>query len=203
VAAYVINNAPAAGICGADMRQEYLVMLGKMCWRPAELQRELIADRIGLIGKGLVRSARRDDELAKERMRLKETETRALTQKFLTNLEGWTKDQAKMSETLDMLYREFKDEDTLGIIVRLKDDEPLNRWMAIQVAQRRWEKVEHFLVELLDDPVPMVRQAAHQALVKLSRGADHGPFAASPTPTQIRTAQKQWRAYVEMQDRGP
>lgn len=75
------------------------------------------------------------------------------------------------------------------------------RWMAILVTQRRWEKLENFLVELLAGPTPPVRVTAHQALVKLSRGNDFGPSGVNPSAADIRAAQKLWRAYLELQDR--
>ncbi|MFO0970041.1 MAG: HEAT repeat domain-containing protein [Gemmataceae bacterium] len=138
----------------------------------------------------------RSDPLAAARLKQSESMKRLLRRQ----LEQWLEEQKKAAGTLDALYRRLEKEDATDLIVRLKDEEPLNRWMAIQMAMRRWDKVDNFLVEMLDDPAPLVRQAAHQALVQFARGADHGPFGASPTKEQTRAAQKSWRAYLETQD---
>lgn len=132
-----------------------------------------------------------------QRMLLKEAEVRTIMQQFAKHQMELA---AKSERELAVLVREFQKEDTVGILCRLKDEEPLNRWMAIQITQYRWEPLENFLVEALEDPVPMVRGAARQALVKLSRGNDFGPIAANPSRDQIHTAQKHWRSYLAMQD---
>ncbi|MFO0970043.1 MAG: HEAT repeat domain-containing protein [Gemmataceae bacterium] len=206
VVAYVAGNLQTPrGCTNNELGQEYGDLLMRMIWAPAGTERELVNDALGdkgaLFAKREFAVASKVSALKSARSRLKDAETQALIQKFVKDqLEVWSKEQAKLEETLNVLYHEFKYEDTLGIVVRLKDEEPLNRWMAIQMAMRRWDKVENFLVEMLDDPVPMVRQAAHQALVQFARGADHGPFGGTPTRDQVRVAQKSWRAYMETQD---
>jgi hypothetical protein len=52
------------------------------------------------------------------------------------------------------------------------------------------------IINALADPQAEVRDAAHQALVKLGAGkTDFGPEGAEPTMSQIAAAQVLWREW--------
>jgi hypothetical protein len=207
VVAYVIKNlggGPGEPLtCLHGERERYVKLLLRMQWDPAGIERENIQRKFGIkLADPREIFMPKLEVLKKQRLVLQQAEMQVALQSFMkTQFEPWVREQSKQAAALESLYREFKNEDTLDIVCRLKDDAPVNRWLAVQIAQERWEKVDSFLVELLEDPMPLVRQAAHEALVKLSRGNDFGPFAANPTSSQIRAAQKHWRSYLETQER--
>jgi len=137
-----------------------------------------------------------------KRKYLKQAETNIITQYFLKGQKQTLGNgESQQSKILDSLYREARSDGTIDLMVRMTDEEAMTRWISIEVAQRRWDKTESTLITLLEDPVPLVRQAAHQALVKLSRGNDFGPAGVNPNRDVVRAAQKQWRGWLELQDR--
>ena len=56
------------------------------------------------------------------------------------------------------------------------------------------------LIDLLGDENAGVREAAHAALVKLSKGTDHGP-AKNATTEERDEAVKKWRAWWDKQEK--
>jgi hypothetical protein len=90
------------------------------------------------------------------------------------HFEALAREQVKNQEMLQRTLRELSKEDTEGIAERLGDEQPVLRWLAILVAQRKRLHVERELIDLLKDRTPQVREAARQALVRLSRGNDFG-----------------------------
>ncbi len=111
------------------------------------------------------------------------------------------KDQtdAAVNKMLAKLIRELAPEGPAAMARRMKDGDPWVRWVAIQVAAKQWMPLEQELIDLLEDPCPPVRAAARQALVRLSRGNDFGPFAAEATPAQRAQAQLQWQHWLDLQ----
>jgi ribosomal protein L11 methylase PrmA len=107
--------------------------------------------------------------------------------------------QQKWNELLEQKLREMLGEDEAVIARKLRDEQPLTRWVAAQLAGRQRLHLEKELIELLTDPAPPVRQAARAALVRLSRGNDFGPL---PTATATQTAQsvRAWRQWHSLQD---
>lgn len=77
---------------------------------------------------------------------------------------------------------------------RLKSDNPEVRRATARAAAARTPPMGAELINLLADENEDVRTAAHEGLLKISRGKDFGP-EASATPEQIREAQTQWRAW--------
>lgn len=82
----------------------------------------------------------------------------------------------------------------LQAIVAHKD--PLVRLLVISAISRRRVHLEKELIERLDDPVRIVREAAHRALIRLGRGTDFGPVPKASRKGIARSIEKwgHWHA---------
>jgi hypothetical protein len=135
-----------------------------------------------------------------EQMKLKEyqlqmTEYQALLKK---QFEQFVAEQAKKNEMVPGLLRELMQEEPTTVAERLNDTDPFLRWVAIHAAAKKWMPVEKELIELLTDPYPGIREAAHQALVRLSRCNDFGPLPTA-TEAQATEAKTRWQHWLEVQ----
>ncbi len=74
------------------------------------------------------------------------------------------------------------------------------RWLAIQVIGKKRYHRETDLIDMLADAHPLVRQAANQALVRLSRGNDFGPPSPLAGEQQWQNARRIWRDWLNLQD---
>jgi hypothetical protein len=108
------------------------------------------------------------------------------------------KTQKMFSKTQDV-FQQMWNKPNPFIVEKLKDADPLVRWVAVNIISRKRIPAEKELIELLSDPVAEVREAAHQALVRLSRGTDFGPRLMD-SPAKIQQASKRWTAWLEMQE---
>jgi hypothetical protein len=126
---------------------------------------------------------------------LQEAEFRAYMQK---QFEEMVKEQAKQNELIHKLLRQLVKEDDVVVVNKLIDPEPMQRWIAVLVSDRKRLQVEDKLIDLLDDPHPAVREAAHHALVRLGRSTDFGPPAKAKAK-DIAAAQKSWREWHQLQ----
>jgi hypothetical protein len=79
---------------------------------------------------------------------------------------------------------------------RTRDDRAEVRAAAARVIASKNLKLGGELIDLLGDDNAGVREAAHTALVKLSKGTDHGP-AKNATAEERDEAIKKWRAWWE------
>jgi hypothetical protein len=104
----------------------------------------------------------------------------------------------KQNQVLQGRLRTLAREDSSIVVEKLQDADPWVRWAAIQVASRKWLPVEKRLIELLADPCSPVSDAAHKALIRLSRGNDFGP-PAKATAVQVAQAQEQWQDWLDLQ----
>ena len=93
----------------------------------------------------------------------------------------------------DLLDRQLLRETPARVKEKLKDDRAEVRAAAARAAKGKALRVEAELIDLLGDEAEAVRQAAREALVKLSRGADHGP-APGAGPKERAEAMAKWRA---------
>src|SRR5438270_9683527 len=80
----------------------------------------------------------------------------------------------KQAEKIDGLLRALAKEDGSVVLNQLSDPEPLNRWLAVLVIAKKRMPAEEYLIDLLADKHPAVRQAAHQALARIGRSTDFG-----------------------------
>jgi hypothetical protein len=115
-----------------------------------------------------------------------------------TQFEQFARDQVRMREMLPGLVRTLSSEEAREVAKKFQDTDPFSRWVAIQVAAKKWMPLEKELIGLLDDPYPGIRDAAHQALIRLSRGNDFGP-QANATASQIENAQNHWQRWLALQ----
>ncbi len=83
---------------------------------------------------------------------------------------------------------------------RTKDDRAEVRASAARVIGGKSLKLGDELIDLLGDENAAVREAAHAALVKLSKGTDLGP-AKDATADERAAAVKKWRAWWERQEK--
>ena len=106
------------------------------------------------------------------------------------------------------IVKEMEKYDFPELTSKMRDPNPLIRWLAIQSASQRRLHCEDELIQRLKDPVPAVRAAAHDALVRITRGADFGPtYVVGPTVAATMRAQEeavaQWRQWLKSQDDTP
>jgi oligoendopeptidase F len=83
---------------------------------------------------------------------------------------------------------------------KLGDDRAEVRAAAAKVVAAKGLRLGSELIELLSDADERVREAAHQALVKLNRGTDYGPSARA-TDEERAAAIKKWRDWWAKQNK--
>jgi hypothetical protein len=82
---------------------------------------------------------------------------------------------------------------------KFTDDRAEVRAAAARVAASKGLHLESQLIDLLKDEEKVVRQAAHDALVKLNKGIDYGPKAGA-SPEERKEAEQKWRAWLTKQN---
>src|SRR5262249_44102159 len=85
------------------------------------------------------------------------------------------------------------------LLAKMRDRNPLVRWFAADILSRKQLHVEKELIGLLKDPLPEVREAAHQALVRIARGTDFGPNPLD-VAAKLDQAVERWTNWLAMQD---
>jgi len=143
-----------------------------------------------------VRMARAQIEL--ERQQVEAMQKAAQDAEYKAFMLRQLEQMAKQAEMIDGLLRELAKEDNVVIANKLLDPEPTTRWLAVQIAGKKRLPLEHNLINLLADRHPLVRQAAHDALFRLSRGTNFGPDAKG-TAKQIASSQRAWREWLAIQ----
>lgn len=114
-------------------------------------------------------------------------------------LEWFWRDQTQKQQLLEKLVREQWQETQEELRLRLVDEQPLMRLIAVQVIAQRRLPLAVDLIDLLTDPSVEVREAARQALARLSRGCDFGPTPQA-TAAQCHQATAAWRRWLALQD---
>jgi HEAT repeat protein len=101
------------------------------------------------------------------------------------------------------MLRERLSRMTEGTLKQYLDDEDaeIRRAAALGVASRDFKAQSPRLIDLLLDPEPVVRRAAHAALKELSR-KDFGP-GLNPTENELNEAISQWQAWWSENKRQP
>lgn len=110
----------------------------------------------------------------------------------------WAHIQAPKQRELKMELQDILQADPQALKAHLLDKNVLQRMTAMQAIHNRRIHLEPELIGCLSDPQPIVRQAARQALVRLSRGADFGP-KPNAGPTARHKAVARWKAWLAMQ----
>ncbi len=107
---------------------------------------------------------------------------------------SYEKDVQKLARTL--LDRQLARAGPVVIKDKLKDDRAEVRASAARLAVGRQLRVENELIDLLADDELVVRDAAHQALVRVARGTDYGP-EADASKSERDEAVKKWRTWLD------
>jgi hypothetical protein len=157
-----------------------------MLWNPEEAQNQSIALRLKRFASGMQsmeRAFRQGFQAQQRRLAL------ALNAKL---------NQDAVREYAKVLQELAKDGPAL-MKEKLKDPQPLTRWAAAMIAGRKRLHLEAELIERLSDPSPQVREAARQALIRLSRGNDFGPLP-NATAKQIAQSVQAWRQWLALQN---
>jgi hypothetical protein len=101
----------------------------------------------------------------------------------------------ELAKILQALAKEGPD----VVAQKLKDKQPVTRWVAALIAARKRLHLEAQLIQLVADPDSLVRQGAREALIRLSRGNDFGPLPKA-TAQQIAQLAQAWRQWLALQD---
>jgi HEAT repeat protein len=81
---------------------------------------------------------------------------------------------------------------------QLQSKDSLARLLVITMIGQRKIHLEVEIIQSLNDPLPEIRQAAHNALVRISRGTDFGPVPGASRRGVERAVEK-WRHWLELQ----
>lgn len=110
---------------------------------------------------------------------------------------GSEKDNQQVAR--ELLVRNLSRLSDAEIKKKLKDERAEVRAAAAKVAGNKVLRFGTELIDLLKDNEEVVRQAARQALVRLSRGADFGPKPDASEADRAK-AHSQWRQWWDKQD---
>ena len=103
--------------------------------------------------------------------------------------EGDVRDLAR-----DLVLSNLTRQGSAVVKAKLRDDRPEVRAAAARAVAAKWPALAGEVIDLLNDRDEGVREAAHQALVRLNRGADLGP-AEQASDTSRADAVEKWRAW--------
>jgi hypothetical protein len=105
---------------------------------------------------------------------------------------AYEKDIQKLAR--DLLYKHLSRQKEPIIKASLRDDRVEVRVAAARVAGEKKMRLGDELIDLLTDDDAAVREAAHQALIRLNKGADLGPKPTASETERSEAVQK-WRAW--------
>jgi HEAT repeat protein len=100
--------------------------------------------------------------------------------------------------SLKLFISKLEDAQVSVIRQTLESNDPMVRLLAARTAGMRRLHLEKELIELLNDPYPLVREAARLALVRCTRGTDFGPIPGASQRTLVRSIEK-WRQWLALQ----
>ena len=99
----------------------------------------------------------------------------------------------------DLLTRQLSDLGSTALKQKLKDDRAEVRAAAARAVAGKGLHFERTLLDLLTDEESSVRQAGHDALVRLCKGQDFGPKPDATEAEQKQAAAK-WRSWLDKQN---
>jgi hypothetical protein len=109
-----------------------------------------------------------------------------------------TKDGAEAPFARNLLTSNLSRLDATALKKKLEDDRIEVRAAAARAAAKKGLAFGDKLISLLRDNSPVVRKAAHQALVKLSKGTDYGPKENASEGDREEVIKK-WQAWLAKQ----
>jgi hypothetical protein len=100
------------------------------------------------------------------------------------------------SSSLNLFLKKLSTAKPELLQVHVAHKDPLVRLLVISAISRRRVHLEKELIERLDDPVRIVREAAHRALIRIARGTDFGPVQKASRKGVARSIEKwtHWHA---------
>jgi hypothetical protein len=185
-----------------SLREKARGQLLLLAWDPSGVKQKVLWQQLGKLPKGaravlISQMSQVQTQLQGQQKLLRLAEKqKEVTKRVKAQLEALAREQSQLQKML----RELGEESTETIAEKLRDEQPLIRWLAVQVAGRKRLPLEGALVEMLSDPVPLVREAARQALVRLSRGNDFGPTPGADA-AQVAHSLRAWRQWLDYQER--
>ncbi|MHB1422898.1 MAG: HEAT repeat domain-containing protein [Gemmataceae bacterium] len=102
----------------------------------------------------------------------------------------------RTAESLQGIVKTLRDAELATVQSRLRDDNLVVRQVTLQVIAQRRLPLERDVIDLLRDP--KVSTTAHEALVRLARGTDFGPFPGASRRGIDRSIEK-WRQWLALQ----
>ena len=106
---------------------------------------------------------------------------------------------AQLARELTQMFSAVAESGLEIVTEKLKNGEALSRWAGVQVVGRKRLHLEAELIDRISDRSPQVRQAAREALARLSCGNDFGPLP-NATAKQIAQSAHAWRQWLSLQD---
>jgi HEAT repeat protein len=103
--------------------------------------------------------------------------------------------------TLNVLMRRFSTAKPEELRSHVSHKDPLVRFLVIQTISRRHVHLESELIQQLNDPDSVVREASRVALVRVARGTDFGPIPGASQRGIDRSVEK-WRQWLALQQDG-
>ncbi|HZY86311.1 MAG TPA: hypothetical protein VFE78_15870 [Gemmataceae bacterium] len=135
--------------------------------------------------------------------RLKQVLTELETRRGKEVLDGLTvaagsydRDTQKLGR--DLLERHLGRQPAASVKARLADEQAAVRLAAVRVVAAKFPALAPAVIDLLADGEEEVREAAHAALVRLSRGQDFGPSPVGAA-SERGQAQQKWRDWWSRQ----
>jgi hypothetical protein len=182
-------------------REDIYRYLLELAWDPSGLKRRALQVQLAKMPPLVRAQFFNSMKMAEARLEQQEHLLRmAAVQRLLkTQFEALMREQAKQAEILTKKVRELLKEDAQVIAEKLKDQQPMVRWLAALVAGRKRLHLEAELIDRLSDSYPQVREAAREALIRLSRGNDFGPLPKA-TAQQIAQSVQAWQQWLSLQD---
>jgi len=108
-----------------------------------------------------------------------------------------TLNRAEINEQ-QQIFLDLARADREGLQKALTDKNPLVRLSAIQLISKRRLHLEKDLIDRLLDVQPLIRHAAHEALIRLGHGVDFGPRLGAPKLEHFQ-AVRRWRNWLALQ----
>jgi hypothetical protein len=203
---YVINNLgdgvpPQAPLYAFfhQWREQMRHQLVLMLWNPRLTQMASLKERLGstaltdVPGALTQRALPRANPLVDRLFQQQQQRALLAAQAFKVQFE------ARMAREFTQALQTLVKDRPEVVALKLKDPQPLTRWAAATVAGRKRLHLEAELIDRLADPAPQVREAAREALIRLSRGNDFGPQPTATTQ-QIAQSVQAWRQWLSLQD---
>lgn len=113
----------------------------------------------------------------------------------------WSEMEAAKQRQLKLELEKLAGAEPEQLKAGLADNNPLFQLTAVQAIHNRRIHLEKELIACLSSSQPVIRESAHQALVRLSRGADFGPKPGAGV-LERRNCVRRWQTWLALQ-KGP